>query len=131
MEFQLVQIWLLGKKDILTRGHMYVTTYYIISFATRSQKRIQTVNYWLKMHSWTATKVFPFFERFFYVTEYFFTYKSAAHILIIQFRIGILLPKLFWPTLTNFVLVNLFKQWKFRTILGNRMLFKLVPGGFS
>ena len=26
---------------------------------------------------------------------------------------------------------NLFKQWKFRTIFGNRMLFYLVPGGFS
>ena len=26
---------------------------------------------------------------------------------------------------------NLFKQWKVRTIFGDRMLFKLVPGGFS
>ena len=26
---------------------------------------------------------------------------------------------------------NLFKQWKVRTIFGNRMLFKIVPGGFS
>ena len=26
---------------------------------------------------------------------------------------------------------NLFKQWKIRTIIGNRMLFSLVPGGFS
>ena len=26
---------------------------------------------------------------------------------------------------------NLFRQWKVRTISGNRMLFQLVPGGFS
>ena len=56
---------------------------------------------------------------------------------------GILLPKLFWPTvrkncsgdreklLQNFWdnLNNLFKQCKVRTIFGNRMLFQLVPGG--
>ena len=48
---------------------------------------------------------------------------------------GILLPKLFWPTVRkncssdreneNFWdhLNNLFKQWKVRTISGNRMLF--------
>ena len=59
---------------------------------------------------------------------------------------GILLPKLFWPTVRKIVLLieknfwnsrlkaenlqkfwdhenNLFKQWKVRTIFGNRMLF--------
>ena len=64
--------------------------------------------------------------------------------------IGILLTKLFWPTMrkncftdrekllkfkaegrefTKFLshYNNLFKQWKVRTIFGNRML----PGGFS
>ena len=66
------------------------------------------------------------------------------------FLIGILLPKLFWSTvrkncssdwekLLKFEaegwefakLQTFFKQWKVRTIFGNRMLFKLVPGGFS
>ena len=28
-------------------------------------------------------------------------------------------------------LKNLFKQWKVRTIFGNRMLFQLAPGDFS
>ena len=32
----------------------------------------------------------------------------------------------FWDNKNNF-----FKQWKVRTIFGNRMLFYLVPGGFS
>ena len=32
----------------------------------------------------------------------------------------------FWHNLNN-----LFKQWKVRTIFGNRLLFKLVPGCFS
>ena len=68
---------------------------------------------------------------------------------------GILLPKLFWPTvrkncssdrekLLKFEAEGqefekifestrtiYFKQWKVRTIFGNRMLFQLVPGGFS
>ena len=72
-------------------------------------------------------------------------------------EIGILLPKLFWPTgrkncfgdqeklfkfeaegreFSNFQIFwdyfnNFFKQWKVRTISGNRMLFWLVNGGFS
>ena len=68
---------------------------------------------------------------------------------------GILLPKLFCPTVRkkcsgvrektleirdwklrickffNITRTLIFKQWKVRTIFGNRMLFQLVPGGFS
>ena len=68
----------------------------------------------------------------------------------LQRKNGILLPKLFWPTVRkncssyqekfwNSRLKaenlqtfwdhynNLFKQWKVRTMFGNRMLFKVVP----
>ena len=40
------------------------------------------------------------------------------------------LPKFFLITRTVYS-TRLFKQWKVRTISGNRMLFKLVPGGWS
>ena len=70
-----------------------------------------------------------------------------------KYILGILLPKLFWPTVRKNgssdwekilkfktegrefakILRSLeqFKQWKVRTIFGNRMLFLIVPGGFS
>ena len=60
---------------------------------------------------------------------------------------GILLPKLFWPTVRKYCssdreklfkfetegqeFANFFKQWKFRTIFGNRMSSLTYPGGFS
>ena len=65
--------------------------------------------------------------------------------LLFSFFTGILLPKLFWPTVRKFLAIekkfwnsrlkaenlqsiwdhynNLFKQWKVRTIFGNRMIF--------
>ena len=62
-------------------------------------------------------------------------------------RNGILLPKLFWPTVRKYCssdreklfkfetegqeFANFFKQWKFRTIFGNRMSSLTYPGGFS
>ena len=72
----------------------------------------------------------------------------------VKCTIGILLPKLFWPTvmkncssdresLWNSRLKDedlqkvcdhendLSEQWKVKTIFGDRMLFWLVPGGFS
>ena len=68
-----------------------------------------------------------------------------------MFRSGILLPKLFWPTvrkncssdrekLLKFeaegqefakFLRLLEQQWKAKRTFGNRILFQLVPGGFS
>ena len=53
------------KRHTHARTYVICNYYYKIPFATRSQKRSQTVNYWLKMHSWTATKVFPFFREIF------------------------------------------------------------------
>ena len=83
----------------------------------------------------------------------FYKRKSFVNCLF-DFGNGILLPKLFWHTVKKKVLVieknfwnlrlkvenlqnfwdhlnNLFKQWKVRTISCNRILFYLVPGGFS
>ena len=54
-----------------------------------------------------------------------FCYQNCSDLL--WEKIVLVIEENFW----NSRLSNLFKQWKVRAIFGNRMLFKLVPGGFS
>ena len=70
-------------------------------------------------NSWQENKqLLKFSKKQTHICRYLETAEKMVHIL---------LPKLFW----HIVRKNcLFKQWKVRTIFGNRMLFWLVPGGF-
>ena len=97
---------------------------------TESRKEIQgfTPHVFIKTESeiWFLSKFNSnFSQRNEANVKYLFTFFSNLEL---YFRNGILLPKLFWSTMrkncsSDREKLLKFKQWKVRTIFGNRMLF--------
>ena len=137
MNFTALQKFFFVRKNLPQLVHESKQKQYLINCAVFNNNILVSSLFSLKMVFKRARKLKRNFLWLGILPKMVFCYQKGSALLWEE--IALVIKKNFWnlrlkaENLQNFWdhENNLFQQWKFRTIFGDRMIFKLFPGGFS